>query len=181
MRNPEVFGHAAAHSGDMFFEWCYGMDIPKAVTALGRYGGSFERFRREFLKSREKWQFDHALVNMMGMSSCYSSNPKSPVGFDLPFDERTGELIARVWSRWKEQDPVVLAARHAGNLRKLKTLYFDCGAKDEFNLHLGARLLSKTLKRLGVKHVHEEGPWGHFDRAPRLDRSLRFLTLRLRA
>lgn len=180
MRHPDVFGHAACHSGDMFFEWCYGVDIPKVVTVLGRYGGSMDRFRREFLKSREKWTFDHSGINMIGMASSYSPNPKSPTGFDLPFDEHTGEMIPAVWSRWKENDPVVAAPRYAANLKKLKTLYFDCGVKDEFNLHLGARLLAKTLKRLKVPHIHEEGAWGHFDRAPRYDRSLKLLASRLK-
>lgn len=181
MSSPEVFGHAACHSGDMFFEWCYGMDIPKVVTALGKYGGSLERLRKEFLKSGEKWKFDHACINMIGMASCYSPNAKSASGFDIPFDEQTGELVPKVWARWKEHDPVVLAPRRRAELKNLKTLYLDCGTKDEFFLHLGARLMSKTLKRLGVAHSYEEGAWGHFDRGPRLDRSLKLLASRLRA
>ncbi|MBI3551927.1 MAG: hypothetical protein HY077_05360 [Elusimicrobia bacterium] len=163
----------------MFFEWCYGVDIPKVVTALGKFGGSLDRFRREFLKSREKWRFDHSCLNMIGMASCYSPNPQSPMGFDIPFDEHTGELHHDVWARWKALDPVESAPRYRSNLKKLKTLYIDCGTKDEFNLHLGARLLVKTLKGVGVKHEHEEGSWGHFDRSPRYDVSLKLLASRL--
>ena len=179
MRHPDVFGHVAAHSADSAFEASYGADIPKAVTALGAYGGSMKRFREEFLKSREKWTFDISLLVLMGMASCYSPNLKSALGFDLPFDERTGELLPKVWARWREHDPVVACRRYAANLKKLKTLYFDCGTKDEFNLHLGARLLSRRLKELGVKHTHEEGSWGHMNRAPRLDVSLKLLASRL--
>lgn len=179
MRHPDVFAHVASHSGDSAFEWSYGADIPNVVTALGKFGNSLDRFRREFLKSREKWTFDHCLINMVGMASCYSPNPKSPMGFDLPFDEYTGELVPKVWARWLEFDPVVMAPRHRANLRKLKTLYFDCGTKDEFNLHLGARRLARVLKQLGIKHTHEEGVWGHMDRSPRLDVSLKLLTSRL--
>jgi enterochelin esterase family protein len=179
MRHPDVFAHVASHSGDSAFESSYGPDIPKVVTALGKFGGSLDRFRREFLKSREKWTFDHSCINMVGMASCYSPNPKSPMGFDLPFDEYTGELIPKVWARWLELDPVMMAPRYRANLKKLKTLYFDCGTKDEFNLHLGARRLARTLKGLSIKHIHEEGVWGHMDRSPRLDRSLKLLTSRL--
>ncbi len=179
MKHPDLFGHVACLSGDMFFEMCYGVDIPNVVTALRKYGGSLDRFRREFLKSDEKWKLEHSLINMLGMASSYSPNPKSPMGFDIPFDEHTGELDAKVWGRWKEFDPVVMAHKHVSALRKLKTIYFDCGYKDEFNLHLGARLLSKTLKKLGIKHTYEEGDWGHMNRAPRLDVSLKLLASRL--
>jgi hypothetical protein len=61
----------------------------------------------------------------------------------------------------------------------LKTLYFDCGCKDEFFLHLGARKLSDVLTRLRVPHTYEEHALGHFDMAERYDRSLKLLSSRL--
>jgi enterochelin esterase family protein len=181
MRNPAVFGHVACHSGDMLFEVCYGMDVPKFVTILGGFGGSAARFVKAFLASRQKDSFDHGAVNLLAMSACYSPNPRSPLGFDLPCDERTGELLPAVWRRWKEKDPVAAAVRGAGSLKKLKTLFFDCGTKDEFHLHLGARKLSGVLKKLGVRHTHEEHAFGHFDMAERYDVSLRLLSARLSA
>ncbi len=57
-------------------------------------------------------------------------------------------------------------------VKKLKTLYFDCGTKDEFYLHLGARKFSRTLHKLGVRHVHEEHHLGHFNMNERYDLSL---------
>lgn len=181
MRYPDLFGHCVSHSGDMFFEMCYGGDIPKFVTLLGRYGGSALKLRNDFLRSARKDRFEHVAVNMLAMAACYSPNPKSPMGFDLPFDERTGELIPRVWARWKEKDPVVAARRHKDALKGLKTLFFDCGVRDEFYLHLGARQLSRVLKSLGVRHVYEEHEFGHSDMSPRYDRSLSFLSRRLSA
>lgn len=179
MRHPETFGHVVSHSGDMFFEMCYGCDMPKVVNSLEVYGGSVLKMRNAFLKSDRKSAFDHAALNMMAMSSCYSPNPKEPVGFDLPFDARTGRLRPDVWRRWKENDPVSAAARYRGNLKKLKTLYFDCGRRDEFYLHLGARVFSDELKRLGVSHIYEEHGMGHFDMEERYDASLILLSKRL--
>lgn len=179
MKHPGVFGHAFSHSGDAFFELSYANEIPKFVAGLGKYGGSARRLVKEFLASKRKDEFDHAAVNMIAMAACYSPNPRSPMGFDLPFDERTGELIAAVWARWREKDPVVAAAKHAANLKRLRTLWFDCGTRDEFFLHLGARKLSDVLKKLGVKHTHEEHGRGHFDMAERYDVSLPLLSRRL--
>lgn len=177
-RHPAVFGHVASHSGDMGFELSYGRDIPGCVNRLERYGGRFAGFLREFDRTppRLRGEFPHELVNMAGMASCYSPNPRSPLGFDLPFDERTGELRPAVWRRWRAFDPVVWAARRAPALRRLKTLFFDCGRRDEFFLHLGARVLSRELTRLRVRHRYEEHGFGHMDMAERYDVSLALLS-----
>ena len=58
----------------------------------------------------------------------------------------------------------------------MTTLFFDCGRRDEFYLHLGARALARELKRLGVKHRHEEHGFGHMNMADRYDISLPLLT-----
>lgn len=169
MHYPEVFSHVLCHSGDMFFDMCYGMDFPKCVNALGEYGASMRRFVKEFSAAREKMSFPHALTNLAGMASSYSPNKKNPMGFDIPFDENTGELIWAIWQRWLACDPVHLASKKVSALKKLKTLYFDCGSKDEFYLHLGARKFSQTLKKLKVRHVYEEHGMGHFNMSERYD------------
>lgn len=178
MRRPGVFAHAASHSGDMAFDLCYATDIPKYVTALGKYGDSPERFVAAFRKSRERESFDHAVVNMIAMASCYSPNPKAKLGFELPCAPRTGALDEAVWHRWLAFDPVAAAAGRAAALRALKTLWFDAGARDEFHLHIGARRFSDVLKRLRVPHVYEEHAFGHFDMQARYDVSLALLSSR---
>ena len=180
MRHPDVFGHCVSHSGDMGFEAGYGRDALKFATALGRYGGSPERFVSEFLQSRTKEGFDHDAINLIAMSACYSPNEKSPLGFDLPCDPRTGALIPAVWKRWQSLDPIHSAAKHAGALRRLKTLWFDAGTRDEYYLHLGARRFSDALKALKIRHTHEEHGFGHYDMADRLDKSLPLLASRCR-
>jgi len=169
MRHPDVFAHAVSHSGDMFFELCYGVEFARCATALGEFDGRFLKFLTRFASARNKNKFPHELINMAGMASCYSPNRRSDLGFDIPFNERTGETDAKVFKKWLEFDPVRLAPKRTAALKKLTTLFFDCGTRDEFNLHLGARKFSDTLKKLGVKHVHEEHEFGHFDMADRYD------------
>lgn len=179
MRHPGVFGHIFAHSADMGFETCYGLDLPRLVNALDKYGGSALKFKQAFLASREKEGFDHAAINILAMAACYSPNPRSPLGFDLPCEPRTGELDSSVWRRWEALDPVKAASRHRAGLKKLSTLAFDCGRRDEAFLHLGARRLAAVLKKLAVPHVYEEHERGHFDMNGRYDRSLALLSRRL--
>ncbi len=161
MRHPDVFGHAVSHSGDTLFEVSCAADFPRCVNALAAHGGRFAEFLKAFAASRDKLSLSHELINMAAMSSVYSPNPKSPFGFDLPFDERTGQAVPAVFERWLAHDPVRLAARHAKALKSLKSLYFDCGTKDEYYLHMGARALERELKRLKVPHVYEEHGGSH--------------------
>ena len=44
-----------------------------------------------------------------------------------------------------------VAAKYRRNLKKLKFIFIDCGTRDEFQLHHGARILSAKLKKMGVK------------------------------
>jgi hypothetical protein len=49
-----------------------------------------------------------------------------------------------------------MASRHAGALRAMKLVYVECGSRDQFNLHFGARALHRRLDALGVAHEHAE-------------------------
>ena len=178
MRRPDVFGHCVSHSGDMGFEACYGGDFYKLCAALEKYGRSFSRFLAAFRNSRDKEGFDFGAINALAMAACYSPNPRSPFGFDLPVDLITGERLPEVWKRWEALDPVHSCVKHVSGLARLKTLWFDAGVKDEFFLHLGARRLSGALKRLKIRHVYQEHERGHFDMASRLDLSLPLLSKR---
>jgi len=51
-------------------------------------------------------------------------------------------------------------------------VYVDCGSRDEFNLHWGARSLSKKLAQHGVAHRFEEFDDGHMSIAYRYDTSI---------
>jgi enterochelin esterase family protein len=177
MRHPEVFAAAVDHSGDKYFELCYKADIPAAVAALARFDHSPARFLAGFPQPpTERGRNWFTLVNMLAMASCYAPNPASDVGFDLPFDPRTGELRDDVWARWLAHDPITLAAAHAEALKRLQLYFLDCGRWDEHHLQLGNRIYSQRLTALGVPHVYEEFDGGHMNVAHRYELSLQRLS-----
>lgn len=175
MKHPETFGAVACHSGDMYFEYCYGPDIPRAVELLRRRGG-VAGFLEAFDAAPKKSSDMYTALNVVAMSACYSPNPRAPLGFDLPFDPRTGRLEERTWRRWLELDPVRMLDRHAAALKSLRLLFIDCGTRDEWNLQIGARILVEGLRRKGIRHEHQEFDDGHRDIGYRYDVSLPKLT-----
>lgn len=168
MRHPETFPVSASISGDCCFEYGYASEFLVGLRALARRGGP-----AEFLSAfRERPKLDsegHAAINLLAMSACYSPNPDSPLGFDLPVDTETGERIAEVWDRWLAFDPVLACERHVDALRSLELLHLEAGRNDEFHLQFGLRLLVRRLGELGVPFEHEEHDGGHFDLDERYD------------
>jgi S-formylglutathione hydrolase FrmB len=177
MQQPDVFALVADHSGDKYFELCYKADIPGCVAGLAPYRHSAERFLEGFPHPQpERGSHWFTVVNMLAMASCYSPNPASPIGFDLPFDEYSGALRADVWQRWLAHDPVELAAKHAGALRSLRLYFLDSGRGDEHHLQLGGRIYSQRLHALGITHTYDEFAGGHRNVSHRYDVSLRALS-----
>ncbi|HEX8955556.1 MAG TPA: alpha/beta hydrolase-fold protein [Burkholderiaceae bacterium] len=170
MRHPEVFGLAASHSGDLYFDWCYKPDFVAVAANLARYGG-LKAFCDNVLAIRPRNPVFHTIQNAAAMASCYSPNPAAPTGFDLPFDEYDAEMLDEVWRRWLLWDPVQLVERHAGALKSLKLLYLDVGVADEFNLQFGARIFCKRLRAQGIAHRYEEFDDSHMNIPYRYDHS----------
>jgi enterochelin esterase family protein len=172
MKHPDVFGAVACHSGDMYFEFCYQPDFPKFLNVIQKAGG-LEKWWIEFEGKVKKERHDVEAVNILAMAAAYSPDPLAqPLPIDFPFDLETGELKPEVWACWLEHDPVRMADRYAGNLKQLRLLFIDCGSRDEFNLHCGARILVRKLKALDVPHEYEEFDDGHMNIQYRYDVSL---------
>ena len=172
MMHPEVFGAVACHSGDMLFDYCYRGDIPKFCTAVQQAGG-LEAWFEKFEASLQKKHDDIGVLNILGMTANYSPNPATrPFGIDLPVDLETGAWRVEVWERWLEHDPMNLLDRHHDALRSLELLYLDCGRRDEFHLHLGARQFTRRLKQFKIAFEYEEFDDGHMNIGYRYDVSL---------
>jgi enterochelin esterase family protein len=178
LRHPEVFGAVADHSGDSAFEYCYLPDFPKVWAAVHKHG-SLEKWWAAFQRAPKK-SFDWlGALNIIAMAASYSPNLRRPLRVDLPFDLHTGRIDGKVWRRWLAKDPVRMLAneaRYRRAARSLSLVFVDCGTKDEFNLHLGSRMLVEELRRAGAKVVHEEFDDGHMDIPYRYDRSLAALS-----
>jgi enterochelin esterase family protein len=172
LRNPDVFGAVACHSGDMLFDYCYRGDVPRFCTRVQNAGG-LERWLEGFESARQKKHEDLEALNILAMAAAYSPNPATrPLGIDLPCDLETGSFRDDVWARWLEHDPVRLVERHADALRSLRLLYLDCGVRDEFSLHHGLRQFRRRLEALGVPHHAEEFDDGHMNVPYRYEVSL---------
>ncbi|HET6781936.1 MAG TPA: alpha/beta hydrolase-fold protein [bacterium] len=174
MRNPDIFGAVASHSGDMYFEAGYKPFFWKALNVINKHGGvrSFlNAFDAMLKKDREATE---ALTILVAMAMAYSGNADGT--YELPVDVKTGEMRDAIWSKWLEWDPVYMAERHAEALRKMKLVYIECGRKDEWNLHYGARILSGRLKALGINHEHQEFDDDHGNIQYRYVESLRRLS-----
>ncbi len=76
---------------------------------------------------------------MLAQAASYDPDPTQPYGIRLPVTLDTCEFIAERWQNWLNWDPLVLVESRADGLKKLKTLYIDCGDVDQYNLVYGAR------------------------------------------
>ncbi len=179
--HPDVFAHVASHSGDSYFEYGYLSDLPKAAGAVLKVGGVQEWFNDFWKRSREtkSRNEDHAVLNALAMAAAYSPKKGAPMNIELPFDRETARIKPEVWARWLEHDPVRFIPRSAAAFRSLKSVFVDCGVRDEFNLRWGARMVVEELRKIGVAVVHEEFEDGHMGINYRYDRSMLYLAPRL--
>jgi enterochelin esterase family protein len=171
MRHADLFGAIACHSGDSAFDLCFRIDFPKTANAINAAGG-LERWWQAFEARPKKSRADIEVLMIIAMAACYSPSPAAPLGLELPFDLETCALREDVWARWLAHDPVEMVDQHAGALRSLRLLFIDCGTRDEFHLHFGARQLVRRLAAHGIAYEHEEFDDGHMDIDYRYDVSL---------
>jgi S-formylglutathione hydrolase FrmB len=199
MKHARHWGAIANHSGDCYFDFVYRSDWPNTLNELAKHrrrarkAGRIDVERegagtgegvddgraRRFLD--HVWKLDtlspaevHALMNLC-MAATYDPDPEVALGFRLPFDLETGELIEGRWRRWLRHDPIHLVARHVRSLRSLRGVFLDCGWRDQYHLHYGMRILSRRLREHGIEHVYEEFDDTHSAIDYRMDRSLPFL------
>lgn len=174
MRHADKFGLICSTAGDAYFEFCYFPGIAEGFRAMRGDAENFMEkiWREDVRKSKD----DFAALNTIGMSVCYSPNENSKLGFDLPFNLKTGEIRWDVWQKWLEHDPVRLVEKSAENLKSLKLLFIDAGTRDEFHLDLGARILCEKLKEFEIPFIHEEFDDGHFNIGYRQNRSLEMIS-----
>lgn len=184
MKNPSVFGLMCSTAGDMNFEYCYLPDFPKFISDIEYYGKghrAVSNFIRDELNFKQpKPKSFHNIINNIAMASCYSPNPgavkSKGYNFDLPFDINTGELDKKIFNKWLAHDPVRMIERYVSNLKKLNLIYLDAGIKDEFNLHVGARVFCGKLKQKRINFIQEEFNDGHMNIQYRYDRTFELIS-----
>ncbi|MDQ4120191.1 MAG: esterase family protein [Acidobacteriota bacterium] len=174
MRHADKFGLVCSTSGDCYFEYSYLPGFFEAARAIK--GEPLKIIEKFWDETKRKGKDDFAALNTIGMSACYSPNEAAEIGFDLPIDLETGEILPAVWECWRAHDPVFMVEKYAENLKSLRLLFIDAGTRDEFGLDLGARILCRRLKEHNVPHIHEEFEDGHFNISYRQNRSLEMIS-----
>ena len=178
MLYPEFWAAAACHSGDMGFELAYLPALTRTLPVLAKTGGIKAWLEQYYARPKAKDE-DLQQLEMLGMCATYDPDPASFMGVRLPMDPYTAELIPERWENFSRWDPVNMVEIHGAKLKLLKALYIDCGDVDQFNLVYGARRLTRSLKRQGVRHRYEEFPDDHSNVDYRMDVSLPFLAKEL--
>ncbi len=173
---PDFWSAAACHSGDMGFELLYLPEFPRLLRTLAKAGGSVGKWIDDLYAAPKI--VDAAVHDLMMLAMCasYDPDPAAPYGVRLPVDTHTCEVIAERWQNWLQWDPLTLVESRFEGLKRLKSLYVDCGDVDQYNLVYGARRLHRALARLGVSHLYEEFPDNHSSVDYRMDRSLPILS-----
>jgi S-formylglutathione hydrolase FrmB len=177
MRHAERWGAIACHSGDMGFEWVYLRDFPTVLDALAREDGDVERFVRKFAENPKVRGDQLHVLMILAMAASYAPDLEAPLGVRLPVDPHTCEIDPRGWARWLEHDPVRMVddTRCRESLASLRGVFFDCGRRDQYLLHYGARTLARKLTSYGLAHVYDEFDDDHSSIDYRLDVSLPWL------
>lgn len=159
---PTLFPYCGALAPDCFFEASLLPDLYKAAPFLN-LNKNYPKLKelhqtRTILKQRQGF----SIINAIAMTACYSPSIQKP-HLDWPINFQDGSLIAKVWNRWKQKDPVVFLKKRKLKIKKLRGLFLDVGSRDEFHLHLGVRQIHQWLKASKINHHFSEFDGGHFE------------------
>ncbi|MEA1876607.1 MAG: alpha/beta hydrolase-fold protein [Bacteroidota bacterium] len=151
LKHPALFTAVAGHSGPLHIEMLE-MLIPNVKA---ENGDPPYQWRHEAGKGISNLIFT--------MAGAFSPNPASDNLVDFPLDEQ-GDIIDSVMQRWNPHNIVEMVRWHmpATDL----SIYFDCGAQDEYHLYLHNRALSDSLNLYGIRHQYVEYNGDHTSRLP---------------
>ena len=200
MKYPQSWGAIVNHSGDAYFDFCYLPDWPRTLNELDRFRKPPRRPGRQRsapdraaagqrLRRRPREALPRSRVGQGEAER--RRGPRAHGGRDgRDVRSRTrrrrsasgcrstwtpASCIAKRWKKWQDHDPIHMVGRYARNLRTLSGIYMDCGWRDQYHLHFGARILSRQLAAHGVRHIYEEFDDSHSSIDYRMDISLPFL------
>ena len=156
MEHPGVFGAFASHSGDAYFRYAHFPAFPDVQRTLEKHGGDIAAFVRGFEGRPKRSTVEYLTMEMLGYASAYSPRSATAFDLDLPFDAQTGALDEAVFARWLAFDPAERVVGRLPELQRLRLRYLDCGRRDEYGLDIGARVVVRRMRDLGLDVRHEE-------------------------
>ncbi|HXV76381.1 MAG TPA: alpha/beta hydrolase-fold protein [Candidatus Polarisedimenticolaceae bacterium] len=177
LRHGDCWGAVACHSGDIDFDLCYRPQLAQVVDVLAGFDGDAARFIEHVRRATKIAGHEMFALMMLAMCATYDPDPDAAFGVRLPVDARTCALIDDRWQHWLRHDPLRIVEQPAArnNLTRLRLLFLDCGSRDQFAAHFGARRFAARLAQHEIAHVFEEFDDDHSGIDYRLDRSLPLL------
>jgi S-formylglutathione hydrolase FrmB len=195
MKHPEIFGAVYALS-----PCCLAMEADMS-EANSAWPGVLQLTSKDQLNvtPRSFSQFYHSAF--IALSAAFSPNPNRPPFFvDFPFEPKSGicnpppegKLLTNapcvqknetVYAKWRSNFPVYIADAKKENLKKLRGIFIDYGAKEEFeHIRTGVKLLSKIFSELNIPHqfeIYADGDHGSLIRQRMETRVLPFFNEKL--
>jgi enterochelin esterase family protein len=156
MEYPGTFAAFASHSGDSYFRYAAPPAFPSVQRTLEAHDSSIAAFVEAFERKNKRPQHEYQTMEILGYTAAYSPRSAERFDLDLPFDLQTGELRDDVFARWLAFDPFERVPFCEAALRRLRLRYLDCGRRDEYGLDIGARLVTRRIRELGLDVRHEE-------------------------
>ena len=195
MKHPEIFGAVYALS-----PCCLAMEADMS-EANSAWPGVLQLTSKDQLNvtPRSFSQFYHSAF--IALSAAFSPNPNRPPFFvDFPFEPTSGicnpppegKLLTNapcvqkneaVYAKWRSNLPVYIADAKKENLKKLRGIFIDYGANEEFeHIRTGVKLLSKIFSELNIPHqfeIYADGDHGSLIRQRMETRVLPFFNEKL--
>ena len=156
LEHSGVFGAFASHSGDSYFEYAHVPAFATVQRALEAHAFDIAAFVADFERKPKRSSAEYTTMEMLAYAAAYSPRGAKAFELDLPFDTASGELAPSIFARWLAFDPAERVAKHKPELSRLRLRYLDCGRRDEYNLDIGARVVARRIRELGLEVRHEE-------------------------
>lgn len=161
LKNPEIFSTAGCIAPDSGFEYCYLPFIPISIEIFRKYGG-LENFCKKMHSNKSNDAHFMITSSLVAMSSCYSPNLSSKLKFDFICNIETGEIDYKSWEKWKQNDLIEIINEYSESLKKINFITIKTGRYDEYNMHLGSRIIYSKLQKNSLNSKYEEPDCCHF-------------------
>lgn len=153
---PGSFAAFASHSGDSYFWYAHPPAFATVHRALEAVDFNIAAYVQGFERKPKRSMPEYTTMEMLAYAAAYSPRSARAFDIDLPFDRATGALDDAVFARWLSYDPAERVPARAAELGRLRLRYLDCGRRDEYNLDIGARVVTQRIRDLGLEVRHEE-------------------------
>jgi S-formylglutathione hydrolase FrmB len=156
LEHPGTFSAFASHSGDSYFRYAHIPAFARVQRMLEAFDFNIAAFLESFEGKPKRSADEYTTMEMLAYAAAYSPRSATAFDLDLPFDPTSGALREEVFGRWLAFDPAERVASRRAELERLRLRYLDCGRRDEYNLDIGARVVSERIRDLGLAVRHEE-------------------------